>query len=66
MMTYVIATSIIGGRLSPGILLGHMATMGKVLEALATKPDVAFKAAFLVILVLPFSVSRAFLFRLCV
>jgi hypothetical protein len=47
MMTYVMATAITGGRLSPGILLTHMATMGAVLEALVARKDVMYKNAFL-------------------
>ena len=49
MMVYVNAVIIVGGRLSPGILINHMTVMGQVLEKLQLKcREVNFKAAFAV------------------
>ena len=48
MNTYVTAVMIVGGRLTPGYLLGHVNVMGQVHEQLQIKQDVAVTAAFMV------------------
>ena len=47
MQTYVVGVSIIGGRLSPAILMGHIATMSKLLELLMGRTGINYKNAFL-------------------
>jgi hypothetical protein len=47
MQTYMTAVAIVGGRLSPGVLITHMQVMGQVMEQLALKPHVHMKSAFM-------------------
>ena len=44
---YVIATSIVGSRLTPGILLAHQGTMMRVMEALMQRKGVQYRNAFI-------------------
>jgi hypothetical protein len=44
---YSLAISIVGTRLTPGILLSHPGTLMQIMEALVTRKDVMYKNAFL-------------------
>jgi hypothetical protein len=43
---YVVAASIVGGRLGPGILLAHQGTMMRVMEALVSRKGAQYRNAF--------------------
>jgi hypothetical protein len=48
MMTYITAVAIVPARLTAGILMLHINTMGRVYEALVGRRGVNYKLVFLV------------------
>ena len=62
MMIYVTAVAIVPGRLTVGVLMLHINTMGRVLEALQARKGINVKNIFLV---RPFSfISRLYRARI--